>query len=345
MKTLGIIPRKRLKFLPEEKRVVHEYCFFLHDECVRLLKEYEEAEAHLVSIPFKNHEDNQKFEEIAQSTDPIEALSSLGYLEESKRVMINTITMAMVSDCLHHIYEALICFEKRKFIVGFNILRKPLLDSLIYLSWILCREEEFYSEFLKNEPDNLTQSKLGNHRLDIFEESINFLNLESVISANELNEILYSKSNEHGLYMLFQHAVHLVTVQNVKLRTAPQNFNFIFKSPISDDVYDALYHDLPYVFLYMSHVIHQLFNRMRTMDKGAKEAFITRSTVGYSIVSLGFNSDNFEELSKILSDASCNFCRTRIRLTDYNFGRIILTDSFRCGSCKKTNPFPFSWAF
>ncbi len=155
------------EFLPEEKRVVHEYCFFLHDECVRLLKEYEEAEAHLVSIPLKNHEDIQKFEEIVQSTDPIEALSSMGYLEESKRVMINTITMAMVSDCLHHIYEALICFEKRKFIVGFNILRKPLLDSLIYLSWILCREEEFYSTFLKNEPDNLTQSKLGNHRLDI----------------------------------------------------------------------------------------------------------------------------------------------------------------------------------
>ena len=53
---------------------------------------------------------------------------------------INTITIGMVSDCLHHIYEALRCMERRKVVVAFNLLRKPLkvaaLRALMYqLTW------------------------------------------------------------------------------------------------------------------------------------------------------------------------------------------------------------------
>ena len=40
----------------------------------------------------------------------------------------------MVSDCLHHVYKALRCLEKRKVIVALNLLRKPLTDKFLYLS-------------------------------------------------------------------------------------------------------------------------------------------------------------------------------------------------------------------
>ena len=130
--SIGLLPRNRLKRIPERWRLAHSYCFFLHDECVRALAEYEAADAHLVTINFASQISAEEYSRLAKE-DPIEALLKTGYPAEARRVVINTIVMGMVSDCLHHIFEALECFEKRKVVVGFNILRKPLKQNLLYL--------------------------------------------------------------------------------------------------------------------------------------------------------------------------------------------------------------------
>lgn len=127
-----LIPAKRLRWIPKELRLAHEYCFFLHDECVRMLVEYEKERAHIISFTFKDKAEGAKFKRAAKKHDAVYALRSIGRKEESRRVVLNTITMAMVSDCCHHIYESLKCFEKRKFVPAFNLLRKPLLDSLMF---------------------------------------------------------------------------------------------------------------------------------------------------------------------------------------------------------------------
>ncbi len=345
MKTINLIPRQRLAYIPEELRVLHEYCFFLHDECTRVLVEYEKEDAHLVSVNFANQDEQLLFERYASELDVIEALNKLGYLDESRRAIINTTLMAMLADCLHHIYEALKCFEKRKFVVGFNLLRKPLLDSLIYLSWILCREDEFYESFIQSSPENLTQNRLGNIREKLFEECLSLIGLNDFIDANELNRILFSKSDEDGLYMYFQHAVHLVTVQHIKLKTAPQNFNFIFKNPLDDDVYDRLYQTLPYVLLYFSHVIISVFNKMKPMESGALTAFNIRSKIGYQAIYHDIKPNEFESLLRIFEDTSCNHCKNTVKLTQYNLIKISLTESFRCNHCHRKNYFPFSYLF
>lgn len=127
--------------IPKEYRLVHEYCFFLHDECARLLVEYEKERGHIVSFDFKDAAEEKRFKKV--KGHPLDAMRSVGRSEEARRVVINTITMAMVSDCLHHLYEALRCSEKRKFVVAINLLRKPLTDSLFFLSWMLGDEEDF----------------------------------------------------------------------------------------------------------------------------------------------------------------------------------------------------------
>ncbi len=345
MKTINLIPRQRLAYIPEELKVLHEYCFFLHDECTRVLVEYEKEEAHLVSVNFANRSEQDLFEKYANENDVIEALNKLGYLDKSRRAIINTTLMAMLSDCLHHIYEALKCFEKRKFVVGFNLLRKPLLDSLIYLSWILCREDEFYESFIQSSPENLTQNRLGNIREKLFEECITIVGLDDLIDANELHRILFSKSDEDGLYLYFQHAVHLVTVQHIKLKTAPQNFNFIFKNPLDDDVYDCLYQNLPYVLLYLSHIIINVFNRMEPMENGAISAFNIRTKIGYQAIYHDVKPNEFEIFSKIFEDIPCSHCNKAIKLTQYNIVKISLTESFRCNNCRRNNYFPFSYLF
>jgi hypothetical protein len=192
MSSVGLIPRKRLRQIPAEERLRHEYCFFLHDECVRALVEYEKAKAHFVNVKFPSELTGRRFKEIA-ATDPIQALRATGFPEEARRAILNQITMGMVSDCLHHLYEALRCFEKRKFVVAFNLLRKPLKDSLLYLCWMLGDEDGFYAEFTSGNPERLSQKRLGNVRKQILAGAIARTEIRALMSADLLNELLYDR--------------------------------------------------------------------------------------------------------------------------------------------------------
>src|SRR3546814_2540245 len=86
-------------------------------------------------------------------------MRDLRYTQQARKLVLNQVTMALVSDCLHHIYEALICIEKRKIVVAFNLLRKPLKDSLLQLSWMFGDENAFYDAFTSGNPEELSRSE------------------------------------------------------------------------------------------------------------------------------------------------------------------------------------------
>lgn len=344
MLSFGLVPRKRLINIPPELRAKHEYCYFLHDECVRVLREYEKAEAHIVKVKFPSKITAQAFSRLAE-TDAIEALKETGFANEARHAMLNTITMAMVSDCLHHIYEALSCFEKRKVIVAMNLLRKPLKDSLVYLAWILGDEAGFYREFTSGNPENISQKKLGNLRTEIFSKAISQTGTPEIFDASILLALLFDKTHQHSLEKYFQHAVHLVTIKQAELRTSPQNFNFIFKSYADDDLYVRVYDWLPYILLFMAETVMELFNRMQEMDEGARLAFVVRAVFGYSLITAaGKAAQNI--LRDILSDEiGCGHCNSKLKMTPYNAARILMTESFRCTSCRRVISLPFSYLF
>jgi len=346
MASCGLIPRRRLRWIPAEHRLAHEYCYFLHDESVRLLVEYEKAEAHLVSIKFANRQEARRFEKIAE-TDSIEALRAIGRHDEARRVILNTITMALVSDCLHHVYEALQCMEKRKSIVAFNLLRKPLMDNLLYLSWMLGDEDSFFSSFMEGNPELLSQKQLGNRRVEIVADALRQTALTSILDADFIVESIFEAKNVRGLYGAMQQAVHLITAQRIEVRTAPQNFNFVFKSHADNDVYDGVYELLPPLLLYLAHVVLGLFQRIKPMDEGAKSAFLFRTIHGLGLVG---DADEMDGVCEILSTIllphiSCGYCDAPLSVTAHNAARILLTESCRCTSCRKTMGLPFSWFF
>lgn len=341
-----MIPRRRLRWMPKELQLAHEYAFFLHDEAARLLVEYEGAKAHFVKVRFKSKKHAKAFDSPGD-TNGLSALRALGYEKQTRRIILNQITMAMVSDCLHHIYEALICLEKRKVVVACNLLRKPLFDSLAYLSWMLGDEDGFYAAFTSGDPEALTHRKMGNHRLEVLRAGIGATEIDDIVDAHFVQQAVFDAKNAAGLYGLFQHAVHLITVDRLELRTGPENFNFIFKDYSDDDLYELLYALLPGLLLVMSHVILELFDRMKRMDRHAKKAFVARSKFGYYLVEGGRRAEIvIEQLGSTLSPhVSCYACSMPAVVTAHNAARILLTDSFRCTRCRRSNPFPFSWTF
>ena len=340
MKTVGLIPRNRLRHIPEHVRVYHELCFFLHDECVRALHEYENVRAHVETIKFRHPDDGDRFQDLASKTDAVGALRELGYQGSSKRIVLNTIRMAMISDCLHHVYEALRCFERRKVVVAFNLLRKPLTENLIYLSWMCGQEDDFYSHFTKGDPGALTLQMLGEKRKQIYAAAIGELGHYYIFDAEDLGNSINDKKSPDGFQMLFQHAVHLVTTWNPQIQTAPENFNFIFKNPFDDDVYDFLYEKLPLIFLFMSHVIIELFDRMKKMDKLSKHLFEIRTVLAYQLIAGADRPRALSAFEELLSvRPRCARCAKEGRTTLYNASRMLMRSEFRCNFCGTLSPY------
>lgn len=345
MKHIGIIPRNRLQNIPENLRVAHEFCFFVHDECVRALVEYENAEAHVEPIRFRKKSDRAQFEKITTTADAIDALRKLGYHCEAKKIILNTITMAMISDCLHHVYESLICFEKRKSIVGFNILRKPLKESLLYLAWMYGDQDEFYDNFTKGDAKYLSQSTIGHRRMEIFSRAIRTLEYGNIFDSETIEDVIYSRQSKAGFELFFQHAVHLITVRHIELKTTEENFNFIFKNPLDDDIYDLLYENLPYILLFMAHIMVAIFDRMKKMDCTSKILFYARTAFLFNLITASDKGQVLTSIRDIISQPlHCLSCFHESSITEYNAARILAMSEFRCANCRRINPFiPFSY--
>jgi hypothetical protein len=346
MTSSGIIPRRRRQWIPYEWHLAHEYCYFLHDECARLLVEYEQVEAHAVSVTFADKRKAENFENLAKK-GAIEAMRATGYAVEARKVVLNTIKMAMVSDTLHHLYEALQCMEKRKFVVAFNLLRKPLMDSLIYLSWMLADEDAFYQAFSSGDPDLLTNKKTGNIRREILADALAQTSVKGALSSETIHDLIFSSTEPDGLFQLFQHAVHLITVGRPEMQTTPENFNFIFKSPFEDDIFDLAYAALPIILLYLSHVLLELFDRMKSMEKGAKQGFLVRTILGFRLLG---PAEEIKEVQDTLTEAlspniQCERCSQQFVATRHNAVRALLTESFRCSKCRCINHLPLSYLF
>jgi len=342
-----LIPSNRLKWLPAETRLAHEYCFFLHDEFVRMLVEYEGAEAHNVEFNFSSVQERKRFEALAKTSDPVSVLRALGRDSEARRVVLNAITMAMVSDCGHHIYEALRCFEKAKVVPGFTLLRKPILDNLMYFTWIAADENGFLAAFTSGDPNKITQKALGNRRRELMQAAIELTELSNVLQADDLHSLVFDPGNPDGLYGLFQHAVHLVTVDRVEIRTSPENFNFIFSEPANRDVYRALYAALPTILLYLTLVVMALYQRIHPMDQGSRSALVFRAVNGYRLL-LGEHAARAvaEGISEVLSPrVQCADCRTPLKITTSNAAKLLLADCFQCTACRRKQLFPLSWMF
>jgi hypothetical protein len=312
-----------------------------------MLAEYEKARAHLVRFKFRDADEAGEFERLANEVGSIEALKRLGRLDKARRVAINTITMGMVSDCLHHIYEALRCMERRKVVVAFNLLRKPLTDSLIYLAWMLGDEDGFYEAFSKQSPAGLAPKIVGNRRQAILQAALERTALKDVIHGDWLHAVLFKDDFERGLYTILQRAVHLITVNREAVKTEPENFNFIFKNYADDDSYDGLYEVLPSVLLFLAHVIEGLYDRMKAMDPGGRAAFQVRTIM--TMFLLSDDPRRINEARKILVELSrmlaCPNCKKPLVLTQHNMTRLLMRESFRCTGCRAVTPFPFSYIF
>lgn len=345
MKALGVIDVDRLALLPPAYWRQHEFCFFLHDQVLALLVQYEQSGAHRWVI--------EAFAKALADSDARDTeIDILGFLKQQALVrfyqhhIVSHLVLGLTSDMLHFIYESLKCFEKRKFAVGFALLRKPLKENLLFLSWLLGDEEDFISRFEKNNYTTLN-GVTPERRLQIVEGAIARLATKEAFAADLLDNMLFSKTHEKSFEPTWQRATHLITSQGALLRTEDLNINFIFHDVASDELYGLLYSNLPYVMLYAMQVALECFGRiLRSNEHTTSHLILSSLGVFECLFERKKRSGITAMLGRYLKPfLKCIHCSAPLKLTRDNAIAMYLQEILICQKCGLSSPFPLYWLF
>lgn len=341
MRGIGIIDPERLRLIPPEHHAAHEFCFHLHDQMAGLLVEMEATRACEVSFPANNETD---LLEIEQCDNIIDLLNSTGREHISDRIVLNQINMALFSDCLHFMYEALIALEKRKFSVSLSLLRKPFKEGLLLACWMCGREAEFLQYLKDNPARTLDQTELSREKkIEIFEAAKERCKGSDFIDASQLYDLLYNRKNEYGFARLFDLATHLVT-RNQQIATERMNINLIFKNPLDNDIYENFYSDIAKIILFMNLVQIELYGRMAKPKDNYKNWLIFTSIGAFEAIFTEGRPDVVKSVNKAMkSFLVCPGCNAPIRVRKSSAARFFIRETLACRQCGTEHHFPLGW--
>ncbi len=222
MTGIGFIDLGRLKNIPEKHRAEHEFCFHIHDLMAGLLVEMDATKAGHVSFTLK---DDAEAKMLAESEHVFDFLAKSGRGDIERRAAINHISMALFSDMLHFIYEALIALEKRKFTIALTLMRKPFKEGLLLAAWMCADEEEFFENLKTNPRDSFDHGAIkSDEKVKIFHRAIEKCKGADFANAAAIHSLIYDRKNTAGLASLFDKATHLVT-RNNHIATEDYNIN------------------------------------------------------------------------------------------------------------------------
>lgn len=343
MHHLGYLDLERLVRLPPRYWAAHEFCFRTHDQMAELLVQYESSGAHhWVGDAFQKVLGEQP--DAPDEIDLVRLLKDADLQKPYKHHIVSHLVLALTSDLLHFIYEALSCFEKRKFSVGFALLRKPLKENLLFLAWILGDTEDFIARFESNNSKTLGGT-LEPQRLAIFGKAIARLPGGEAFSPDLIHDLIFSKTNLDGFEPVWQRASHLITSQGALLKTNDYDINFVFNNPASDHHYSLLYRKLPYAMIFTMQVVLESFALiLKANEKTVSHLML--STMGcYESLFLTSRKQHVASmLNKHLKPfLKCIHCDKSFRVTRKNAPGIYLHETVTCSACKLSSDVPLYW--
>ena len=326
-------------FLPQKYNFFHNYCFFLLDLLIKIVKQGEANNKFSVKFSFKNGEIPQSFVNL-KGKKLYKWMISNGYIEHANELAYKQVFVATLSDLCHFVHTALICSEKCKLTVTYSLLRKPFKDNLLILEWLLADPKSFLKKFNSEEIyevlaiDRIEQTE----KIKIIKSALDKIQY-SLHSADFLYDIRYNKQVNYGLEQLWQKANHIITSYNY-FRTEEGNLNFIFsdnEAHISQ--WDRLYMLLPSLLFYTEEVCKMIYFGIIANDEQINEADEEKVVLGFIVSSYIRNeSSTIQGLSELqdLNILKCEECGNLILLNDENL-ELLLSKSIlmcTCGSEK-----------
>lgn len=341
MGPLDYLDIERLALVPEKYWPLHEFCFYLHDSLMEAAGAYELSGSHLVIEDLVQEIIAEHYPDV-EEVDLIDLLKG-GELDEAyQHHVVGHTVLALLSDMHQFLHSSLEAFEKRRFSVGFSLLRKVFKEHLVFLCWILADERDFIDRFegdVYKTLNNLSKDK----RLEIFNTSIESIELTNMFDSTVLWSYIFDKNCSAGFEPVWQMATHLVTSQGL-IKKSNYSLNFAFEDRSDDFYFELLYENLPYLLVFLTQVSMKTLSKTCEMDKKVVSRFII-STVGvYEALCLTGKSHVAILLRTFFKEfLHCMFCGEKIRLTKKKRPRLFVSQLIECQHCGADNQFPLDW--
>ena len=340
-KQLGTLDEARLANIPEKRRAEHEFCFPNHDSMLRMFMDLTSHSYPTGKFTFETQEALDRFQE---SPDPITFFLENGMRDVAKEMSVGQAMMAIWGDFFNFIYEALTALEKRKFVVAFALLRKPLKQNLLYLTMILVNDEEFFARLESSPADHLDHPTIqDSHRKDYFKRAKELIPFTDFVDPETLHDIIFDTGMENGLAPLFDKANHLVT-RRKQIQTEDLNLNFIFKNPMDDDVFETTYRQLAYILLYALFLQIELFKRAGFTGDEAANWFSLTGLGTYSALFTTGSCSVTDSMNEALEDLMvCPHCKEKTHIQREDAARFFTAHKLTCHACGLEHDFPLLW--
>lgn len=339
--SLGLIDPDRLTNIPPAYRAHHEFCFHLHDSMLSIFKDLAQHSYPTVRLDFDNPSDAEKFK---ATGDPIGYFLENGHRDLAKTLSVGQAMMAVFSDFFNFIYEGLRALEKRKFVVALSLLRKPLKENLLYLTIMLVDDDAFFKGLESSPAKSFGHPGLQDtHRRTYFQRAKAMIPFGGFVNPEVLHDTIFDVGLDNGLAPLFDKATHLVTGRS-QIATEDFNLNLVFKNPADNDVYQTIYRQLSYVFMYAILLEIELFK---------KAGFeVDRLANWFSLTGLGAYSGLFGQGTCTVCDGMnrllkpfliCPHCDAPVRIRKSEAGRFFVSHKLLCRKCHHEHDFPLFW--
>lgn len=339
---LGIIPEERLTMMPRNTVPRHEFCFWLHDQAARLLVEA----SHSGQIEDWHEAISSALSMLDDSVDRNKILSAIADTGGTLSVPMKIdIFVAVLSDTLHFIYEALRAFEKRKFNVAFSLLRKPLTENLIILSRLVSDDDAFIRSFADGTLQQRQVTQIdSSERIKLFNSVIEKLPVGSPFTGELIDEIAFSKNAPNGLQIRMQQSMHLITTRHHALLTPQLGINRIFFDEQGDENYSA-YDSLPSIIFFILQIAISKFSTYLTTDERSTNEIIVRALGIYANLHEGRIDYLSRHLNRTLVDFfKCEWCEDGdAKIRKKHVAKFYLHDQIHCTRCNRQSHTPFTY--
>jgi hypothetical protein len=320
---------------------IHNLCAIIYDQLTEIFSDenYSELKSTKFKFDHDKHKDIEKF-----TNGEIHVLDWLkinNLNEEISQVLVQHVTMCVLSDFVNFIYESLSCAMRGKMTVAYALLRKPFTDELLIFEQILDNQDDFINRFFHiGESSTYDPSDRKINKKKIIASALKKSKLNIIYTSDLIHDLRYEKKLGNGINGFSNRALHIVT-RDKNYKTAKQNLNFVFST--KEDVqnfWKHYYFFVPYLLIYSVSVIDNIVSLFFT-GKGSKHLLNVKVMTRFIGILLwdewqdGNKSKNMK-IFRILTEnleLKCEKCETQVKLVKADFELFLEAKTFLCPKC------------
>lgn len=335
---IGFVSLDRLADIPPEHHRRHEFLIYLFQQIQDLILNTQAKANRSFAVTIDENIDIEAFKK-----DPIKYAAL--QLPQAKKPIIDDVSLALLADFLAFTHTSFTAFEKRLFAPGYANLRKPLQENLLLLMWICGDDEDFFQRFLNDPSKDFKQMESDpKFRRDIYQKA-SAVGASSHFDFELVEQMVYDKTFSNGLAGSMVKAIHLFTGHQA-IRTEDMNFNWIFKNPFENDVYDIGYYCIALVYLHAYPIIFSTCNRIFEPNKNLKLWLDVVLISCFEAIFAEKDPQIFRLFATELDEhLICMHCAQKFEFDTENIPQFLMLETITCKACGEFQQFPLFWTF